>query len=61
MAAAEIVEPGGAVVLSDFAAEMTAIAARRAKGRRLKNVTTCELDLEQVNYPDASCPSKRRQ
>jgi SAM-dependent methyltransferase len=44
-------------VLSDFAAEMTAIAARRAIGRRLTNVTTRELELERVNYPDASFDS----
>lgn len=54
IAAAEIVGPDGAVVLSDFAPEMTAIAARRAKGRGLANVTTRELDIERIAYPDAS-------
>jgi ubiquinone/menaquinone biosynthesis C-methylase UbiE len=52
--AADIVGPDGAVVLSDFAPEMTAIAARRARGLGLTNVTTRELDLERIDYPDAS-------
>ena len=45
MAAAERVGPDGEVVLSDVAAEMTAIAARRAAERGLASVTTRELDL----------------
>jgi SAM-dependent methyltransferase len=52
--AAEIVGPDGAVVLSDFAPEMTAIAAQRARSLGLTNVTTRELDLERIGYPDAS-------
>src|SRR4051794_17092078 len=51
MIAAEIVGREGAVVLSDFAAEMTAIAAERARGLGLTNVTTRELDLERIDYP----------
>jgi SAM-dependent methyltransferase len=54
MAAAERVWPDGEVVLSDVAAEMTAIAARRAAERGLANVTTRELDLERIAEPDAS-------
>jgi SAM-dependent methyltransferase len=54
MAAAERVGPDGEVVLSDVAAEMTAIAARRAAERGLANVTTRELDLERIAEPDAS-------
>src|SRR3954468_20514077 len=54
MAAAERVAPEGEVVLSDVAAEMTAIAARRADDRGLANVTTRELDLERIAEPDAS-------
>jgi SAM-dependent methyltransferase len=54
MAAAEGVGPDGEVVLSDVAAEMTAIAARRAAERGLANVTTRELDLERIAEPDAS-------
>jgi SAM-dependent methyltransferase len=54
MAAAEIVGPDGAVVLSDFAPEMTAIAAARAEVAGLTNVTTREVNLEQIDYPDAA-------
>jgi SAM-dependent methyltransferase len=48
------VAPDGDVVLSDVAAGMTAVAAARAKERRLSNVTTRVLDLEAVEEPDAS-------
>lgn len=54
IAAAELVGPDGAVVLSDIAAEMIAIAARRAQDCGLTNVTTRELDLERIDYPDGS-------
>src|SRR3954451_25258180 len=54
LAAAERVAPGGEVVLSDVAAEMTSIASARAEGRGLGNVSTLELDLEQIDQPDAS-------
>lgn len=54
MAAAEQVGPDGEVVLSDVAAEMTAIAARRAAARGIGNVTARELDLEGIAEPDAS-------
>src|SRR5215216_3722965 len=54
MAAAERVAPGGEVVLSDVAAEMTAIAAARAEAIGLDNVATFELDLERIAEPDAS-------
>jgi len=57
IAAAEIVGPGGAVVLSDFAPEMTAIAAERAQAAGLTNVTTREVNLEQIDYPDATFDS----
>src|SRR3954465_5359812 len=40
IAAATIVGPNGAVVLSDVAPEMTAIAAERAKAAGFTNVTT---------------------
>lgn len=53
-AAAERVAPGGEVVLSDVAAEMTAIAAARAAGLGLRNVSTKVLDLEEIDEPDAS-------
>ena len=54
MAAAAIVGPGGAVVLSDIAPEMTAIAAERARNAHLTNVTTREVDLERIDYPEAA-------
>ena len=54
LAAAERVGPSGAVVLSDVAAEMTAIAAQRAAARKLDNVTTAVLDIERIDQPDAS-------
>src|SRR5436305_12888560 len=54
LAAAERVGDNGAVVLSDVAAEMTTIAAARAQARRLGNVTTLVLDLEDIDQPDAS-------
>jgi SAM-dependent methyltransferase len=53
-AAAALVGPDGAVVLSDIAPEMIAIAAERAKNAGLKNVTTREVDLERIDYPDAA-------
>ena len=54
LAAAQLVAPHGEVVLSDVAAEMTAIAAGRAKARGLGNVTTRVRDLEQIDEPDRS-------
>ena len=52
--AAERIGPGGEVILSDIAAEMTAIAAARAERLGLTNVRTRELDLEQIDEPDSS-------
>jgi enediyne biosynthesis protein CalE5 len=54
LAAAERVRPDGEVVLSDVVPEMTAIAAKRADALGLTNVTTRDLDLEQIDEPDAS-------
>ncbi len=54
MAAAAIVGPDGAVVLSDVVPEMTAIAAERAKNAGLANVTTREVDLERIDYPEGT-------
>lgn len=53
LAAAARVAPGGDVVLSDVAAEMTAIAAARADELGLRNVSTLVLDLEGIAQPDA--------
>jgi ubiquinone/menaquinone biosynthesis C-methylase UbiE len=52
IAAAERVGPDGEVVLSDVAAEMTAVAAARAG--HLANVSTRVLDLERIDEPDNS-------
>ena len=54
MAAAAIVGPNGEVVLSDVAPEMTAIAADRATNAGLTNVTIYVVDLERIEYPEAS-------
>ena len=54
LAAAERVAPGGEAVLSDVVSEVTSIAAARASELGLRNVTTRELDLEQIDEPDAS-------
>ena len=53
-AAAPLVAPGGAVVVSDVSAEMTSIAAARARERRLGSVSCRVLDLEEIDEPDAS-------
>jgi SAM-dependent methyltransferase len=54
LAAAGRVAPGGEVVVSDVAAEMTSIAAARARARGLDNVATRELDIEKIDEPDGS-------
>lgn len=54
LAAAPRVAPGGEVVLSDVAEEMTAIAAARASADGADNVATRVLDLENVDEPDGS-------
>ena len=54
LAAAELVGAHGEVVISDVVPEMTAIARRRAEERGLGNVHFRELDLEQIDEPQAS-------
>ena len=54
LAAAELVGPGGQVVLSDVVPEMTAIAAARAEAAGIGNVVTRELDLERIEEPDGT-------
>ena len=54
LAASPLVAPDGEVVLSDVAAEMTAIASARAAALGLANVSTRVLDLERIDEPDAS-------
>lgn len=50
--AAALVNPGGEVVLSDAAREMTAVAERRAHALGLDNVRTRVIDLEAIDEPD---------
>ena len=52
IAAAGLVGPTGEVVLSDVAAEMTAIAAARAAALGLGNVRALTLDLDDLDQPD---------
>jgi SAM-dependent methyltransferase len=54
LAAAPLVGPAGEVVLSDVVPAMTAIAAARADALGLGNVTSRELDLEQIDEPEGS-------
>jgi ubiquinone/menaquinone biosynthesis C-methylase UbiE len=54
LAAAGRVGPGGEVVLSDVVPAMTAAAARRAAARGLTQVRVRELDLDELDEPDAS-------
>jgi SAM-dependent methyltransferase len=53
-AAAQRVGPGGEVVLTDVADEMTAIAAARGAELGLGNVDFRNRDLERIDEPDAS-------
>jgi ubiquinone/menaquinone biosynthesis C-methylase UbiE len=52
IAAARLVGPAGEVVVSDVAAEMTAIAAARAAALGLGNVRPLTLDLDDLAEPD---------
>jgi SAM-dependent methyltransferase len=54
IAAAERVAPDGEVVLSDVVAEMTTIAAARARALGRTNVSARVLDLEAIDQPDRS-------
>ncbi|BBX68126.1 class I SAM-dependent methyltransferase [Mycolicibacterium psychrotolerans] len=54
LTAAEVVGPGGSVVVSDIEPQMVAITAERAQRRGLANVTTRVLDLEHIECPAAS-------
>jgi len=54
LAAAPLVMPGGEVVLSDVAPEMTAIAAELAAERDLPGVRTAVRDLERIDEPEGS-------
>jgi ubiquinone/menaquinone biosynthesis C-methylase UbiE len=52
LAAAPLVAPAGHVLLSDVVPEMTAIAGARARALGIENVSTAELDLEEIEQPD---------
>jgi SAM-dependent methyltransferase len=54
MAAAERVGPDGSVVLSDVVEEMVRSADARRRERKLGNVDTAVLDIEDIDQPDAS-------
>lgn len=54
LAAADRVGPRGEVVLSDVVPAMTEAAARRAAARGLTQVRVRELDLDEIDEPDAS-------
>jgi enediyne biosynthesis protein CalE5 len=54
VAAAQLVGPGGEVVMTDVVPEMTAIGAARANALGLTNVRTRELDLDNIDEPDQS-------
>jgi ubiquinone/menaquinone biosynthesis C-methylase UbiE len=47
-------ERGARLISTDFAAEMTAVAARAAEARGLTNVECRQLDAEKMDLPDAS-------
>src|SRR5690349_8514435 len=53
--AAELVEPGGTLITSDFAPEMLSAAQRRAERRNLANVRFRQIDLgTPIDQPAAS-------
>jgi ubiquinone/menaquinone biosynthesis C-methylase UbiE len=54
LAAARRVAPGGEVVLSDLAEQMSAVAISRARERGLTNVSARVLDLEAIDEPDGA-------
>jgi ubiquinone/menaquinone biosynthesis C-methylase UbiE len=54
LSAAAIAGPAGEVVCSDVAPQMTAIAADRADARNLANVRSAQIDMENIDFPDAS-------
>lgn len=54
LTAAQRVGSTGVVVLSDLVPEMTRIAETRARALGLTNVIVRELDLQQIDEPDAS-------
>ena len=53
--AAELIEPGGTLITSDFAPEMLAAAQRRAEAKRITNVRFRQMDMNvPLDQPAAS-------
>jgi ubiquinone/menaquinone biosynthesis C-methylase UbiE len=53
--AAELIQPGGTLITSDFAPEMLAAAQRRAEAKQIKNVRFRQMDLNvPLDQPAAS-------
>lgn len=52
--AAELVLPGGKVILTDTSAEMVAVAERRAAELGIRNVEAKQMDMEWLDEPTAS-------
>lgn len=52
--AAELVQPGGEVILSDFSPGMLTAAQERAAGRGLTNVRFKQIDAQSIDWPAAT-------
>ena len=52
--AAELVQPGGKVIITDHAEAMVEAARRNARDRGVTNVETCPMDAEWLDLPAAS-------
>ena len=52
--AAELIEPGGTLISSDFVPEMLSAAQRRAESLGLRNVRFRQVDAEVIDQPAAS-------
>jgi SAM-dependent methyltransferase len=52
--AAELIQPGGTLICSDFVPEMLAAAQRRAEARGIPNVRFRQIDAQAIDQPAAS-------
>jgi SAM-dependent methyltransferase len=52
--AAELIQPGGTLICSDFAPEMLSAAQRRAEALGIRNVRFRQIDAEGIDQPAAS-------
>ena len=50
----ELIQPGGELVLSDFAPEMLSVAQRAAEGQGARDVRFKQIDIESIDLPAAS-------